>query len=352
MRIVLILPSTSSGGLERVMTELAWHFSEQEGIEVNLISLSKGDFFYPLPQKIRIFSPSFSLQDTIRPLFLVRLMIWLRKHVKSVDPDSLLCFGGKFNSFVLLSILGLGVNCYISDRSRPTISYGWFLDFLNPVMYRKAAGIICQTRFAEEIMKKRIGHQNIRVIGNPLRINEEKLYLKENIILNVGRFISSKHQELLVRYFADLRPVGWKLIFLGDGPKLEDVQNLAYDLELNEKTEFLGAKQSIRDYYFSSKIFAFTSLSEGFPNVLGEAMAAGLACISFDCEAGPSDLIDNGENGFLISPYDHEEYKHKLKLLIENESLRNKFGTRAKEKALKYRTDHIGDQYLKFLTKN
>jgi GalNAc-alpha-(1->4)-GalNAc-alpha-(1->3)-diNAcBac-PP-undecaprenol alpha-1,4-N-acetyl-D-galactosaminyltransferase len=219
-------------------------------------------------------------------------------------------------------------------------------------MYKKAAGIICQTNMAEEIMQRRIGHPNIRVIGNPLRINEEKFARKENIILNVGRFISSKHQELLVRYFADIQPVDWKLVFLGDGPMLENVRKLACDLALNERTEFMGAKQSIGDYYTKSKIFAFTSLSEGFPNVLGEAMAAGLACISFDCEAGPADLIDNGDNGFLISANDHDEYKQKLKLLIENESLRNEFGNKAKEKALKYRTDHIGNLYLKFLTEN
>jgi len=197
-------------------------------------------------------------------------------------------------------------------------------------------------------MFDRTSHPNIRVIGNPLKITNEISVDRENIILNVGRFISTKQQALLVDYFTRIQPEEWKLYFFGDGHKLNDVKIQVKDLGKESEILFLGVVHNIEDFYRKSTIFAFTSVSEGFPNALGEAMAAGLACISFDCEAGPSDLIKDGVNGFLIPENDHEKYISKLKLLINDESLRKEFGVRAKEKALEFSTDLIGKQYLDF----
>ncbi len=351
MKIVLILPSLSSGGLEKVITELAWYFYQNNNTQVYLISLSKGRFFYPLPSGIQIYMPSFALVQIVRPLFLVRLMMWLRKTVKNINPDSLLSFGGKFNSFVLLSVYGLPVRTYISDRSRPSKSYGIFLDWLNSVLYKKATGIIAQTEKARTIMHARIAHPNITVIGNPLKITDTVTDNREKIILNVGRFISSKQQALLVGYFAQIRPEGWKVYFVGEGPEIKDVKRKTSELGLENEIIFQGVVENTEHFYGKSSVFAFTSVSEGFPNALGEAMAAGLACISFDCEAGPSDLIKDGINGFLIPENDDETYITKLKLLIRDESLRKEFGTRAREKAAEFSTGLIGKQYLDFLNK-
>ncbi len=351
MKILLILPSLSSGGLEKVITELAWYFSEKKNIKTALISLSKGDFFYPLPEGIEIHTPSFSLKEMSRPFFIIKLMFWLRRKVKFSSPDVLLSFGGKYNSFVLISIFGLPVRTFISDRSRPSISYGKFLDFLNPIIYKKSTGIIAQTIRAKELMYKRLKHENIRVIGNPIRINENPVIIKrENVILNVGRFITSKKQDLLITYFSKIRPSNWKVCFIGDGPKLESAKDLVKSLNLEDLVLFPGTIQNVQEYYLKSKIFAFTSVSEGFPNVLGEAMAAGLACISFDCEAGPSDLISDGENGFLVNLNDHDSYIEKLRMLIENEELRQSFGLKARQSVLKYSLQDIGEQYFKFLS--
>jgi GalNAc-alpha-(1->4)-GalNAc-alpha-(1->3)-diNAcBac-PP-undecaprenol alpha-1,4-N-acetyl-D-galactosaminyltransferase len=352
VRIVLILPSLTSGGLERVITELAWYFSKQNSISVCLISLAKGDFFFPLPDGIQIIMPTFQLKSTCRPIYLIRLIFWLRAQIKGVNPEVLLSFGGKFNSFVLLSVLGINIRTFISDRSQPTISYGSFLNWLNPLMYRKATGIIAQTNKAKEYIEKKIKHKNIKVIGNPINVQNPDFSPKENIILNVGRFIQSKQQDLLLSYFHALHPKGWKLVFLGDGYKLTEVKRKAKAYGLEEKVEFHGAVKDVTSYLIKVRIFAFTSNSEGFPNALGEAMAAGLACISFNCEAGPSDLIDDEINGFLINENDHVSYISKLKLLIENNDLRNKFGNNAIEKVKKFSIDNIGQQYLNFITQS
>ena len=348
--IIFIVPSLSVGGLERVISKLSWEFVKKQNLLLSIICLTKAKIFFDLPSEIKLYEPDIALKETIRGIYLIKLMFWLRQKTIQLKPDVLLSFGGKYNSFVIISLTGLKIQTYISDRSSPTISYGRFLDFLNPIVYKNVNGIIAQTERAKKIMYERTKHPNIRVIGNPITGVPNTINDRENIILNVGRFIPSKNQELLVRYFAQLKHNGWKLIFLGDGYFLEHVRNITLGLSIGENVEFKGSVKNINDYYKRSKIFAFTSVSEGFPNALGEAMAAGLACISFNCEAGPSDLIDDGLNGFLIEEKDDTSYINKLQLLMDDEVLLNNFSLNAREKISKFSVEQIGQEYLNFLT--
>ncbi|MGK7390760.1 MAG: glycosyltransferase [Candidatus Cyclobacteriaceae bacterium M2_1C_046] len=348
-KLALILPSFSSGGMERVMSQLAWHFGRKE-IRVALILLTRSEKFYTVPDNVKVYEPSFNHSKYNRIIFTFLIYKFLRKSLKEIKPEAILSFGGKYNSFVLLAAQGLSIRTFISDRSRPSISYGKFLDLVNSRYYRKASGIIAQTVLAKELLAKRTGHRNIQVIGNPIRnINFNEIYNKEKIILNVGRFISSKKQEWLINYFTELDVDDWQLYFIGEGPKLEDVKNFSATKKRKDQIHFLGNIKNIDEWYLKSSIFAFTSLSEGFPNALGEAMRAGLACISFNCEAGPSDLIDHCKNGVLIEPANHIEFTKNLKLLCENESIRMEYGTAAKIKMRQFNPDTISEAFYKFI---
>jgi len=349
-KLVLVLPSNTSGGLEKVVTELAGYFVKKNQVEVFLICLMNGQPFYDVPEGLTLIKPPFSIDKMSRLLFLVRLMIWLRNKIKEIDPDSLMSFGGKFNSFVLLTVIGLKVNTYISDRSRPGISYGNFLDWINPLIYVKADGIIAQTESASKYLRNLTNHNNIIVIGNPVRILSKTKREKGNIILNVGRIISSKRQDLLVKYFARLNPQDWFLMLVGDGDKSHEVKDLAYDLKVGDRIIFTGETKEVENHYLNSSIFAFTSISEGFPNALLEAMAAGLACISFDCDSGPADLIEDGVDGYLIPVGDNELYISRLQSLMDNQALREKLGQNARRKAENYDLNLIGQKYLGFIS--
>lgn len=340
-----------SGGAERVMSELANHFVKKEDISVYLIILTKGEKFYQLRDEVNLIEPAFNHKDFSRITFTVKIFRFLKKSLKTIRPDTILSFGGRYNSFVLLASCRLGIKTFISDRSSPNISYGYFFDLINPKIYNLASGIIAQTQIARDIIRKKTNHRNIKVIGNPIRKIEGQNHQKQNIILNVGRFIPSKQQALLVRVFAEINPADWTLTFLGDGENLKKVKKLASDLNISERIEFLGNVKNPDEYYKKAKIFAFTSNSEGFPNALGEAMSSGLACISFDCEAGPSELVDNGENGFLIKENNHLDYQRKLVQLMKNDKLRNGFGDMAKKTIMKYDIEHISAQVLNFILK-
>jgi glycosyltransferase involved in cell wall biosynthesis len=348
-RITLVTPSLGSGGAERVMSELAAYFADTLHHHVTMIVLTKTEQFYKVPESVTVKEPSFDHKKYSRPVFSVKILQHLRKQLKSSKPDAVLTFGGRYNAFVLLASKGLGLRVFVSDRSKPGISYGGFQNFINPRQYKSATGIIAQTRAAEAFTKKAIGHKNIAVIGNPIRQQPASTATRENIILSVGRFIRTKHQDLLIEYFSKIPNEGWKLVFLGDGAGLDACRQKAAALGIGDKVLFEGAVRNVNDYYNKSAIYASTSSSEGFPNALGEAMATGMACISYDCVAGPADLIEHNHTGMLIAMNAHEAYADALKTMMANATLRENLGAAARKKIEEFSTPVIAQRFFDFM---
>ncbi|QNR24753.1 glycosyltransferase [Croceimicrobium hydrocarbonivorans] len=344
----LVIASLSSGGAERVISLLANNLADQVA-QINLIVLTQGPRFYELDPRIKVYEPDFKIEDLGRLKFTIRNFLWLRSLWKKLNASAALSFGGKYNAFVLLSALGKGQKIFVSDRSRPSISYGKFLDKVNPIIYRRAAGIVAQTERAKTLMARATGHKNIKVIPNPVPQIPEGTEMREKVILNAGRFIGSKHQDWLIQYFEQIEDQDWILRFLGEGPLWDKVKAKAAQSPKKEQIEFLGNVNPIVPYYQKAGIFAFTSTSEGFPNALGEAMSAGCPVISFDCEAGPADLIENEVSGYLIDEGNHEDYINKLKLLVAEFNKREELGAAAREHMKRFEETEICMNYLNFM---
>ena len=339
-----------------MMSELAGYFAKKKDIEVHLLLYGKKrDIFFPIPDNIKIHKPDFAFTDFSRVTSTLKTLGFLRKTVKQINPNTMLSLGEYWNSFVLLALYGLRYPVFISDRCQPDKSLGTMHDLLRRWLYPKAAGIIAQTSKAKEIYQEEKLNNNIRVIGNPIyeiSTNSQRKS-KENIILTVGRLIESKHHDRLVRMAKEILPSEWKLVIVGgDALKqngMERLQMLIKELEMEDFVELTGSVSDIDSYYKKSKIFAFTSSSEGFPNVIGEAMSAGLPVIAYDCVAGPSDMIDDGKNGFLIPLFFDEKYSQKLKSLVNNENLRIQMGMASQKKVKQFSIENTGEQYYSFI---
>jgi GalNAc-alpha-(1->4)-GalNAc-alpha-(1->3)-diNAcBac-PP-undecaprenol alpha-1,4-N-acetyl-D-galactosaminyltransferase len=334
-KLCLVIPSLHAGGMERVMSELASYFSSKPELEVHLVMYGiKPELFYSIPSNINIHKPEFIFNDKYRIWYSIKTLFFFRKKIITIDPSSILSFGEYWNNFVLIALFGLKYNIYVSDRCQPDKSLGKIHNALRRFLYPRAKGVIVQTELAKEIYQKIVPDAKLHVIGNPIRqiISGEKV-MKENIILSVGRIIKTKHHDELIKLFVKINAPGWKLVIVGgDALKqknLAKLQELVRELNAEDKVILAGSREDVDDFYIKSKIFAFTSSSEGFPNVIGEALSAGLPVVAFDCIAGPSEMIEDGVNGFLTPVFDLSQFGNILRLLMENEETRTMLGKNA-----------------------
>lgn len=350
-KVCLVVASLKCGGMERVMSELAFYFASKRDIATHLILLTKSIRFYDLPDNVVVHEPSFNYKDYAKLFSAIKTLFFLRRKLISISPDAVLSFVDKYNIFVLTSCFFLKFNIFISERSQLNIKYGFFKRILIRSIYKRAAGIITQTERAKQVIMAITKHPNITVIGNPIKKIKNNKVEKENIILNVGRMIKSKRQELLMEVFSKTDFSNWKLVFLGKGAQGDSLKRKAETFGISSNVVFAGEQKNIDEYYCKSKIFAFTSYSEGFPNALGEALSTPLASISFDCSAGVRDLIKNSFNGYLIPLGDIEQYKCKLSLLMQDEKLREYFEKNAKICIEEYSINNIGEKFYNFILK-
>lgn len=349
-KILLVIPTLQQGGAERVMSELANTWAKS-GHCVHLVLLAQSDDFYSVPDSVAVHRLGFSNMGRlakIREEF--RVMRELRKLIKTEAPKFVLSFMEKFNEFTLLSSLGLGIPVYVSDRSNPLKKIGFARRLLKEFTYGKAAGLAAQTGFAKECLSRSTPNQNIKILRNPIRVVE--LYpenARENLIIGVGRMVEEKGFRYLLESFSKLSRKSWKLVILGDGSLRDELVMLAEKLGVSDRVSMPGAVTNVDEYLSKASIFAFPSISEGFPNALAEAMIAGLPCVSFDCNAGPRDIIVDQKNGYLVETRDVEALSSRLEQLCESAELRESIGADASLIRSKYSASSVADDWLKFM---
>lgn len=350
-KVLLVLPTLKVGGMERAMSVLANDFVEM-GVDTKFFFYGKKEHFYTIDNRISCDEPESlpknKLLETLYNFHRYRNLCRLWK------PDAVLSFGQNCNILTMMANLGTRNRLFISDRGNPnSYSKKWFERNVRRFCSRYLAGIIQQSQKAKEVAERELRCKNIAVIGNPITPLDRSLLdnaKRENIVVSVGRFIKTKNFDLLIRWFSEL-PTDWKLIILGSDYQYDNCKKLVKELGMVDRIILPGAVNNVRDYLLKSKIFAFTSTSEGFPNVVGEALAAGLPVVSFDCMAGPSEMITDGYNGYLVENFDKDSFCNRLMSLIDDEGLRMKMSENAIRSIDNFISLQISKKYISFLLK-
>ncbi|MEW4924505.1 glycosyltransferase family 4 protein [Algibacter sp. 2305UL17-15] len=335
-KISFVIGALTAGGAERVVTTLSNQLSEK--YEVHIILLTKCEPFYKLNKSVKIFScreefqPSDGIIQALRANY--SLYKTISKYLKDNKIDLAIGFITSVNILTILASRKNNIPCIISERNYPKKSstqLQWRI--LRKLLYKKADFLVVQTDKIKEQFEPIIKSNKIIILKNPIapELTEARdiNFKKENIILNIGRLTNQKAQDVLIKAFANINNDNWKLIVVGKGEKQKEYEELIKLLKLESKVNLLGQTKDIAHFYNKSKIFAFTSIFEGSPNALIEAMHFGLPCVSTDCPTGPSELITDGHNGYLIPINDQEQLEVRLSKLINNEKLREKFSINA-----------------------
>ena len=351
-KIACLIPALKIGGSERVITLLANEFAKRPDLDVHIIEYGNDARSVIEPsEKVTIHRPGFKFDNRVRLLSTLRRLSFLRRTINKGQFDALLSFGNRWNNFVMLACLGLNACVFLSDRSSPELDIGWLQTWLRRLLYPRAAGLLAQTNRARDMAQTRGLNDRICVIPNPIVMPQVAAESgRQNAILSVGRMVETKNHDHLIKIFASLDADDWKLIIVGDDDQRQNhrsyLGSLADQLGVSSRVEFAGEQSDVQSFYDRAKIFAFTSSSEGFPNVVAEALASGLPVISYDCVAGPSDLITSGENGFLVGLFDKEAFRKHLDELMVDEEKRIQMSIRARESVARLSVECIASRVL------
>ncbi|OJF90747.1 glycosyltransferase family 4 protein [Alkalibacterium sp. 20] len=159
----------------------------------------------------------------------------------------------------------------------------------------------------------------------------EKYGYAENdtILIYVGELIKRKNQAQSIRMMSDLvkKYPQIKLLLVGDGQLIKEYSDMIEDLNLSDNIHLLGFRTDVADLMSLSDICISTSRQEGLPVNIMEAMATGLPLVVTACR-GNRDLVHDDINGYIVDIDDHVKMADRISTLIQNESLRARFGKR------------------------
>lgn len=251
----------------------------------------------------------------------------LRKLVKEISPVIVCSFVSDVCVLARLSTLGLNIKFVSSERGNPNnLSTLW--KSLVSFAYQTSDACIFQLEQARDFFGKRVVDKSF-VIPNVTEVKSlsSSTKVRKKTVVSAGRFVEEKRYDLLIRAFYEVNKVhpDYKLIIYGSGPLLPMYQNLVDKLGLQQSVTFPGYVSDVSVAIQNEGIFVLSSSSEGIPNSLIEALAAGVPTVSTDCTpGGPAFLTQSGQNGLLIPVNDVDAMSKAIIRIIESPELQEK----------------------------
>ncbi|MFN3136179.1 MAG: glycosyltransferase family 4 protein [Allomuricauda sp.] len=341
MKIYFIIGNLGGGGAERVMTTLANGFSKTN--EVSLITFYEGEGFSidPNVQRVKLHHGK-TKNQTVRAWF--NLYHFIRK--KNSKPDIIITFMPR-NALIVIPIAKIfGIKVVVSEHTNHLTSLTPKTKFIRNYLYPFASAITILTKYDLSFYKRK--NKKVFIVPNPLvHPTELKPFIKrkKNILAagSLNRY-QDKGFDSLLRIAAPLleEHKDWTLTIAGSGEQgIKELANLSKELNIDSQVFLPGFCNNLKELMQNSQVFALPSKFEGLPMVLMEALSNGMACIAYDCISGPSELIEDKNNGLLIKDQDSKAFQNGLKELILNNSLRIKLAENGPDSMRPYLLDEI-----------
>lgn len=333
--IAFIIPNLQMGGAEKALLTLANQWVNTA--DITIITFDSGGTFYTIDERIKII-PLHTTKNNfgfLSPLLnSIKRYRLLPKTIKKIAPDITIPFMDTSIVWTFFSRPYTHVPLMMVFQVTPSraVMRSHFRVLIKK-LYKKADAAVILTHDMQPVFDR----MNIQlppktfVIPNPLTddiIFKDDMQ-REDIILAVGRLADQKQFDLLIRIFHKLQPTHWVLWIVGEGENRKMLENLIEHYGLQKKVILQGAQKEVSKFYAKAKIFALPSSFEGFPVALCEAMANGCACVAYDCELGPADIIENNVNGLLIRDQDEEQFTAGLSQLMHAPSDISRFSEKA-----------------------
>ena len=339
--ILFLIASIGGGGAERVGTCLVSEFSKNHNVYLMYFNFKENT--YPVSPNVHLI-PFFVTSEIKKEFYpkvkdsnMVRILE-IGKIRRRYNIDITISFLFSPNTFNIKAEGG-GIKI-LSERNDPMAKGDSYFQEMTSA-YEKADKVVFQTNYARNQFSSEIKKKGI-IIPNPICVSCLANKVPKKKIVAVGRLVEQKNHELLIRAFAIFHKIHkeYYLNIYGDGPLLDQLKILVYDLFLQNYVNFKGFCDNVHEKIKDAEIFVLSSNFEGMPNALMEAMMMGLPCISTNCSSLP-EIIDNEKNGILVEKNDVSGLARAMLRLSEDEVLREKIRKNAIRKSEEWKLDKI-----------
>ncbi|MES2306083.1 MAG: glycosyltransferase [Gemmatimonadota bacterium] len=352
LRILAVVPSLGVGGAERVLTTLSeiWVASGHTVLIATLGDEPNAAFVPPAAVEVvalRVAGDSSGVWQGISNN--LRRVGAISTLIAEWRPSVAVGFTTHASILTAFAAAHQGVPCVVTERNFPPSNpIGAVWSTLRRVAYRRATIIAMQTERAAAWARKEWDAERVVVVPNPLTgdlLREPHSDGRSKTIVFLGRLAPVKRPLDAITTFAESTLAPWRLQIVGDGPLRDAGHALAVSLGVADRIDWLGVRSDVGDLLRASAIALFTSSTEGFPNGLLEAMAAGCAVVSTDCPAGPAELLLDGECGLLAPVGEPAMLGSAIRSLIEDPGFRTRLGQSARARALDFAPIVVGQQW-------
>lgn len=370
-KIMFVVSSLEGGGAEKVASSLLNEFSKSE-IDVILVLFSKKTG-YDLSEKIKVRYIDVKLKGNfIYTVFKFFYIVFsLVRIIKDERPFNVLSFMDYTNIAVILSrFFGGATGLTISVHTTPTLHFKHVRSFWNTILkilikllYNKADKIIAVSKYIRKDLICNFGVEESKTVTiyNPVDTVKINLLADEDVshpwfaeknpvILSAGRLSKEKGFDYLLKAFAIVRQkMNVRLMILGSGSEEHFLRELSRKEGVDKDVAFLGHKQNPFMYMRRATIYVLSSLYEGFPVALVEAMACGVPVVSTIYNPGRSEIIENEKNGLLVIAGDEKALADGMLRLLTDAKEREHFANEAKKTVEALSLEKIVQRYREIL---
>lgn len=358
MRLDFFLDTMGAGGAERVASILVNRWASN-GHSVRLVTLTDpSSDFYPLDERIE--RVGLNLVGPARnPLHGAKLNVERLRNIRELlhidRPDVAVSFITRMNVLVLAAARSLRERprVIVSERSNPEVhNVRRLINVGRKLLYPTADTVVAQTRSVAEWAANRSLNSSVEVLPNPVQDVTRSDGREPGLIVGAGTLERHKGFDLLVQSVARLHASGRQVhaAIYGDGPERDALQRQITSHGLDGFVELRGRYTDVSSSIGRGDIFVLSSRYEGFPNVLIEAMALGLAPVAFRCRFGPDEIITHESDGLLVQAQSLDELTRSISRLVDDPALRRRFGHTAMQSVKRFSIDAVGERWDKIVS--
>jgi len=353
------------GGAGNANFYLLKEFAKNKKLEIDLVTSSidkftKEKFSHNITlHRLNIGKGKKNLQYQISKdliVYFIKALLYSKKLMKKKNYDLIHAWFGIPCGLIALL---LGKPYIVSLRGSDVPFYNprfYLLDkfifrYLSKFIWKKAKTVTTNSEGLKILAKKTSTNQKIEVIYNGVDTKEfkpakNKKFGKTLKIICVARLIKRKGIDYLLKALGELKNKDYLLTIIGDGNEKENLKQLAKELKIKDKVNFLGAipHSKMACYYQQNDLFVLPSLNEGMSNTILEAMACGLPIITTNT-GGAKELIKN--NGFIVKPKSVTQLKNAILKYLNNKNLLEKHRQISRQIAKKMSWQKAAKGYLK-----